>query len=136
MKLNKFLKNDCQIWPELGPNWKYSSPKSTRSTFPVARARPGPKPKARNPTRARKKVARPSPNPVTDTEYPIWMGWNLKSYCGFVFGEKHFPPLFLWWKNVYILILGPSYDLAHFSNFQLNPNLKNEQNHREDPLKK
>ena len=47
---------------KVGPNWKYSSPKSTRSTLPVARARPGPKPQARNPTRARKKVARPSPN--------------------------------------------------------------------------
>ena len=32
----------------------------------------------------------------------IWMGWIVKSYCGFIFGARHFPPSFLWWKNVYI----------------------------------
>ena len=60
---------------------------------------------------------------------------------GFIFGARHFPPSFLWWKNLYILIFGlkmfskiskgpPPYDLAHFSNFQPNPNLKNEPNHK------
>ena len=45
---------------------------------------------------------------------------------------------------MYILIFGIKkffenfkrcpYDFAHLSNFQLNPNLKNEQNHKGDPL--
>ena len=35
-------------------------------------------------------------------------GWDkfLKSYCGFIFGARHFSPSFLWWKNVYTLIFG------------------------------
>ena len=34
------------------------------------------------------------------------LGDILKSYYGFVFGIRHFPPSFLWRKNVYILIFG------------------------------
>ena len=41
------------LWPEINP-W----------TFPVAQARPGPKPQAQNPARTMKKVARPSPNTI------------------------------------------------------------------------
>ena len=55
------------------------------------------------------------------------------------------PPSFLWWKNVYILIFGIKKniffkgsflcDSANFSNLDLAENLKNEPNHRRDPLK-
>ena len=64
----EFGPKSARNWPEIGPklarNWpnlKYFSPKLTRGTLPVARARPGPKPQARNPTRTMKQVARPSP---------------------------------------------------------------------------
>ena len=26
----------------------------------------------------------------SNTGCPIWIGWNLKSYCGFIFGARHF----------------------------------------------
>ena len=59
------------MWPKCGPNaarmWpKYEIlwPVINPWTFPVARARPEPKPQARNPARTMKKVARPSPTKI------------------------------------------------------------------------
>ena len=51
--------NAARMWPEYEILWPVINP----WTFPVARARPEPKPQARNPARTMKKVARPSPNP-------------------------------------------------------------------------
>ena len=50
--------NAARMWPEYEILWPVINP----WTFPVARARPEPKPQARNPARTMKKVARPSPN--------------------------------------------------------------------------
>ena len=47
----------AQMWPEYEILWPVINP----WTFPVAGARPEPKPQARNPARTMKKVARPSP---------------------------------------------------------------------------
>ena len=58
LQMSKCGPNAARMWPEdeiLQPEinpWKFS----------VARARPEPKPQARNPTRTMKKVARPSPS--------------------------------------------------------------------------
>ena len=49
--------NAARMWPEYEILWPVINP----WTFPVARARPEPKPQARNPARTMKKVARPSP---------------------------------------------------------------------------
>ena len=46
------------MWPED----EILQPEMNPGKFSVARARPEPKPQARNPTRTMKKVARPSPN--------------------------------------------------------------------------
>ena len=48
------------MWPEYEILWPVINP----WTFPVARARPEPKPQAQNPARTMKKVARPSPTLV------------------------------------------------------------------------
>ena len=60
--------NAAQMWPKCGPNvarmWpedEILQPEMNPWKFSVARARPEPKPQARNPTRTMKKVARPSP---------------------------------------------------------------------------
>ena len=57
------------MWPECGPKaarmrpeFKILRPEISPCKFPVARAQPGLKLQARNPTRTMKKVARPSPN--------------------------------------------------------------------------
>ena len=50
--------NAARMWPEYEILWPVINP----WTFPVARARPEPKPQARNPARSMKKVAQPSPN--------------------------------------------------------------------------
>ena len=52
--------NAARMWPEYEILWPVINP----WTFPVARARPEPKPQARNPARTMKKVARPSPSSV------------------------------------------------------------------------
>ena len=60
---------------------------------------------------------------IVHTGCLIWIWDILKSYRNFVFSARHFPPSFLWWKNVYILIFGIKKKenvLAHFSNFQPN----------------
>ena len=56
------------MWPECGPKaarmrpeFKILRPEISPCKFPVARAQPGLKLQARNPTRTMKKVARPSP---------------------------------------------------------------------------
>ena len=49
--------NAARMWPEYEILWPVINP----WTFPVARARPEPKPQAQNPARTMKKVARPSP---------------------------------------------------------------------------
>ena len=71
------------------------------------------------------------------TGCPIWIRWILKSYHVLFFGVRQFSLHFLCWKHVYILISkintnskDPSYELAQFSNFLPNPNLKNQPNHR------
>ena len=58
----------AQMWPECGPKaarmrpeFKILRPEISPCKFPVARAQPGLKLQARNPTRTMKKVARPSP---------------------------------------------------------------------------
>ena len=57
------------MWPECGPKaarmrpeFKILRPEISPCKFPVARAQPGLKLQARNPTRTMKKVARPSPS--------------------------------------------------------------------------
>ena len=57
--------NAARMWPEYEILWPVINP----WTFPVARARPEPKPQARNPARTMKKVARPSPNYNLHTTY-------------------------------------------------------------------
>ena len=59
--------NVARMWPEFKILWPVINP----WTFPVARARPEPKPKARNPARTMKKVARPSPICVFKDETDI-----------------------------------------------------------------
>ena len=63
-----FCTPNAQTWPKYGPNaaqmwpeYEILQPKMNPWKFSVARARPEPKPQARNPTRTMKKVARPSP---------------------------------------------------------------------------
>ena len=52
----------------------------------------------------------------------------------------HFSPLFLWWKNLYILIFGikkitfSNGSPYNFSNLYLAENFKNEPNRGQDPL--
>ncbi len=67
----------------------------------------------------------------------IWIWDILKSYCGFVFGVTiFFPIIFMVEKcvdfDIWTVIKkdskGPSYDLAHFSNFAFAENFKNEYN--------
>ena len=65
---SKKCPNAAQMWPKCGPNaarmWpedEILQPEMNPWKFSVARARPEPKPQARNPTRTMKKVARPSP---------------------------------------------------------------------------
>ena len=64
----------AQMWPKCGPNaarmwpeFKILWPVINPWTFPVARARPEPKPQAQNPARTMKKVARPSPTKMDQT---------------------------------------------------------------------
>ena len=63
------------MWPECGPKaarmrpeFKILRPEISPCKFPVARAQPGLKLQARNPTRTMKKGARPSPTVATSTE--------------------------------------------------------------------
>ena len=70
--MSKCGPNAAQMWPKCGPNaarmWpedEILQPEMNPWKFSVARARPEPKPQARNPTRTMKKVARPSP-----TDFP------------------------------------------------------------------
>ena len=58
--------NAAQMWPER-PEYEILWPVINPWTFPVARARPEPKPQARNPARTMKKVARPSPRIETES---------------------------------------------------------------------
>ena len=71
------------MWPECGPKaarmrpeFKILRPEISPCKFPVARAQPGLKLQARNPTCTMKKVARPSPNYTSKkntTIYNIFM---------------------------------------------------------------
>ena len=68
LQMSKCGPNAAQMWPKCGPNaarmWpedEILQPEMNPWKFSVARARPEPKPQARNPTRTMKKVARPSP---------------------------------------------------------------------------
>ena len=61
------------MWPKCGPNvarmWpedEILQPEMNPWKFSVARARPEPKPQARNPTRTMKKVTRPSPTKLAN----------------------------------------------------------------------
>ena len=60
--------NAARMWPEYEILWPVINP----WTFPVARARPEPKPQARNPARTMKKVARPSPK-IWNTDSQTWL---------------------------------------------------------------
>ena len=62
--------NAARMWPEYEILWPVINP----WTFPVARARPEPKPQARNPARTMKKVARPSPNFCVRGKDGSWSG--------------------------------------------------------------
>ena len=64
------------------------------------------------------------------TGCPIWKCPILKSYCGFIFGARHFSLSFLWWKNWYILIFGINMIWLNIQNLDLTENVKNEPNHR------
>ena len=66
--------NAARMWPEYEILWPVINP----WTFPVARARPEPKPQARNPARTMKKVARPSPNAAASTTIT-----KLQNQCGY-----------------------------------------------------
>ena len=62
------------MWPECGPKaarmrpeFKILRPEISPCKFPVARAQPGLKLQARNPTRTMKKVTRPSPTKYKTT---------------------------------------------------------------------
>ena len=67
---------------------------------------------------------------VYSTGFSIWIRWILNSYCGFVFGIRHFFLHFYTGKKFSSFSMSPLYDLARFSNFQPSPNLKTEPNHR------
>ena len=73
--------NAARMWPEYEILWPVINP----WTFPVARARPEPKPQARNPARTMKKVARPSPIPYLPDAYILKLNnvrplWSVKEH--------------------------------------------------------
>ena len=77
------------MWPECGPKaarmrpeFKILRPEISPCKFPVARAQPGLKLQARNPTRTMKKVARPSPKSwqpkLLHTKMYIWTSYSSR----------------------------------------------------------
>ena len=81
--------NAARMWPEYEILWPVINP----WTFPVARARPEPKPQARNPARTMKKVARPSPTSMHYLSREFFKK-NLPKYVLiFIYSTKTYIPI-------------------------------------------
>ena len=88
------------MWPECGPKaarmrpeFKILRPEISPCKFPVARAQPGLKLQARNPTRTMKKVARPSPTSIHYLSKEIFKK-NLPKYVLiFIYSTKSYIPI-------------------------------------------